>query len=89
MLLGGILAAIENGLNEEIFPLVMVLGIALYQLLAIWGSICMLRLRNYKMAFAGSIAGVVGGVICCFFPSAFSIWALVVLVSQDTKRFFA
>lgn len=87
-LLGGIMAVIENGLNEEIFPLVFVSGIALCQLLAIWGSICMLRLRNYKMAFAGSIAGAIGGLICCVVPSAFSIWALVVLVSQDAKRFF-
>ena len=87
-LLGGIFAVIENGLNEEILPLVMVSGIALCQLLAIWGSICMLRLRNYKIAFVGSIAGATGGVLCCLLPSAFSIWALVVLVSQDAKRFF-
>jgi hypothetical protein len=58
-------------------------------LLAIAGSIAMLRQRSRGMALASAVAVILPMCGCFLVPTAIGIWCVVVLCSQGAKRAFA
>lgn len=59
-------------------------------ILALIGSINLLRGRNYGLALTGAIVTMVnpGGACCCFIGTAFGIWALVVMLKPEVQAIF-
>ena len=55
---------------------------------AIWSGYNMLRLRNYWLALAGSIALMPGSCMCCLLGLPSGIWSFVVLVDPDVRAAF-
>ena len=79
----------ENGNNGE--DIGMLIGLSFWLLLnlvGVGGCICLLRMRGYVLGVAGVICSIVSGIPCCLIPVGFGIWALVVALDPDVKRFF-
>lgn len=67
--------------------LMAVAGLAI-QAFIIYGAIQMKNLENYNLALAAAIVACVPCFTCCCFNVPAGIWALVVLLSGDTKTLF-
>jgi hypothetical protein len=63
----------------------LVLGIV-----ALIGSIYLLRGRNYGLAMTGAIVTMInpGGACCCLIGTALGIWGLVVILRPDSQAAF-
>ena len=59
-------------------------------IIALVGSIQLLRGRNYGLAMTGAIVTLInpGGACCCLFGIGFGIWALVVLLKPEAQAVF-
>jgi DNA-directed RNA polymerase subunit RPC12/RpoP len=87
--LGFSMEVVENRLESDDVFGILVIGIGLMtSVLGLFGAICMLRMKGYGMAVAGSIGSILSGLACCLLPMGFGIWALVILMDTDVKRFF-
>lgn len=61
----------------------------LVHLLQILGAVCMLRVKNYMLAYSGAVAALMPcNPYCCLFCLPLGIWALVVLHQPHTKSAF-
>jgi hypothetical protein len=60
----------------------------LTQVIGVAGGVLMIRMSHWKLCMASAIVTIVGGMSCCFLPSAIGIWALVVLADQNVKQYF-
>lgn len=70
----------------QIVGLLIVLGGSAF---TIWGSICMMRLKNYNVAFASSIVAIVPCLSPCFVGGIpFGIWSLVLLLKPALHKMF-
>lgn len=57
--------------------------------LIIFGGICLVRVKSWGVALAGSIAAIVNiGNCCCVIGLPIGIWALVILQLNDVKAAF-
>jgi hypothetical protein len=73
---------------EDVIRLIITSLAGLLALLTSLGGIAMIRRRGYRVALAGSISALLLGAFCCFFPTAFGVWALVVLLSNNCPSVF-
>lgn len=55
---------------------------------ATWSGYNMLKLRNYWLALAGSVALVPGSCVCCLLGIPSGIWSFVVLLNPDVRAAF-
>lgn len=87
-MLGGFMSLAENGNNSEDIGLLIVCGFwALFHFIGLVGCISILRMRSYWLGMTGIICSIIAGIPCCFAPTGFGIWALVVILDSDVKRF--
>jgi len=88
-LFGGLMELATGRAKTEDFVLfVVMLGFVAMILLGIGGCVCMLNLKNRPLAITGIICSMVSGIYCCFIPSGFAIWALVVVLDRQVTPFF-
>lgn len=73
---------LELAMSIVLMIVTLTLGIV-----TLFGSIKMLRLENYRMSIAASIAAMIP-CYCCFVGLPTGIWALVVLRDPNVKRAF-
>ena len=89
-IIGGIAnIATDRALPEDVVTMIVCCVMLLLALMGVLGSICMLRMRNRKLAIAGAICSMLPGLSCCFLPLGVSIWALVVLLDSEIKPYFS
>ena len=89
VLVGMILDGPGNQMNGDAIGGAIVLGFFLLLTgLTLIGSISMLRMKGYVLSFVGAITAILMGLGCCLLPTGFGVWALVILVDPDVKRFF-
>ena len=65
-----------------------ILFFSLASAIAIWSGYNMLKLRNYWLALAGSVALMPGSCMCCLLGLPSGIWSIVVLVNPEVKSAF-
>ena len=86
---GFLLELAENRLEDDDIGGIIVIGVGMVvTVLGVLGAICMLRMKSYGLAVAGAISSILSGLTCCLLPMGFGIWALVILMDPDVKRFF-
>ena len=56
--------------------------------MAIWAGVNMIRLRNYWLSVAGSIAIMPGACFCCLAGFPVGIWSLVILFRPEVSSAF-
>ena len=70
----------------QVFAMVL---IALSSTFTIWGSICMIRIKNWGVALAAAILSVIPCLSPCYIGGIpFGIWALILLSQSELKRKF-
>ena len=68
-----------------------IIGILFFSLasaIAIWSGYNMLKLRNYWLALAGSIALIPGSCMCCLLGLPSGIWSFLALINPEVKGAF-
>lgn len=78
----------DSDRNTTVLGLIGILFFSLASALAIWSGYSMLKLRNYWLALAGSVALVPGSCMCCLLGIPSGIWSFVVLINPEVSRAF-
>jgi hypothetical protein len=87
----------DPGLQQEapgsdrgttVLGIIGILFFSLASAVAIWSGYNMLKLRNYWLALAGSVALMPGSCMCCLLGLPSGIWSLVVLLNPEVKAAF-
>lgn len=88
-ILGGIVEFVDGpGRSSDIFSLAFAVICLLVNLVGIGGCICLLNFKQRGLGIAGLVCSIIGGIYCCFIPSAFAIWGLVAVSDPTVKQFF-
>jgi hypothetical protein len=73
--------------TAAVMAIIMLVSCAFASAVSIWASINMLRLENYWLAVAGSLAVMPAGC-CCVLGLPSGIWSLVFLFQEDVRSAF-
>jgi hypothetical protein len=82
------LGAHEDDRGTTVLGLIGILFFSFASAVAIWSGYSMLKLRNYWLALAGSVALVPGSCMCCLLGTPSGIWSFVVLLNPEVKAAF-
>jgi hypothetical protein len=74
--------------GNAVLGIIGILFFSFASAIAIWSGYSMLKLRNYWLALAGSVALVPGSCMCCLLGIPSGIWSFVVLQNPDVKAAF-
>jgi hypothetical protein len=78
----------DSDRNTTTLGIIGMFFFSLASAVAIWSGYNMLKLRNYWLALAGSIALVPGSCMCCFLGIPSGIWSFVVLINPEVSAAF-
>ncbi len=89
-ILSGMMSLAEGGNPpEEDYVMLAICGFSLFlTLFCIFGSVLMLRRKMWGICITTTIISLVSGLGCCFLPTAFGIWGLVILIEPMVKNSF-
>jgi hypothetical protein len=77
----------RNGILSALFGVLVLIGC----FLTIFGGIRMRQLQSYGLAMTGAITAAIPCISCmgcCGVGEAIGIWAVVVLLNEEVKRYF-
>ncbi len=74
--------------GTTVLGIIGILFFSLASAVAIWSGYNMLKLRNYWLALAGSVALMPGSCMCCLLGLPSGIWSIVVLLNPEVKAAF-
>jgi hypothetical protein len=78
----------DSDRRTTVLGIIGILFFSLASAVAIWSGYNMLRLRNYGLALAGSMALVPGSCTCCLLGLPAGIWSLAVLIKPEVRAAF-
>ena len=78
----------ESDRKTTLLGIIGIVFFAWASAVAVWSGYSMLKLRNYWLALAGSIALVPGSCMCCLLGIPSGIWSFVVLINPEVSAAF-
>lgn len=100
LIVGGAVEAVVSGVSTgfavydsvryhqvQLLALVAVIGVVAGAVTVV-GGVSLLRARSKVLVYAGAIASMVPGTLCCVVGLAFGILALVILPRPETRAWF-
>lgn len=78
----------DSDRRTTVLGIIGILFFSFASAIAVWSGYSMLKLRNYWLALAGSVALVPGSCMCCLLGIPSGVWSLVVLLDPDVRAAF-